>query len=182
MGSRSTGLEGTKVGLLTGTPSGGISIPLGAAVSNQPDPGAVAIEGGCGHNRMAMERPAVVRYIYLTAGLVSIGLAIVGTVVPVLPTVPLVLLAGFFFSRSSERFDDWLVQHRVFGPIIRDWRAGLGFSRRDKTIAVVAIVLSFGLTISLAVDSIVGRVSMIALAIAVITYVVSRPTKVAVED
>lgn len=129
-----------------------------------------------------MERPAVVRFFYVVAGLASIGLAVVGTVIPVLPTVPLVLLAGFFFSRSSERFDNWLVEHRVFGPIIRDWRAGLGFSRRDKTIAVFAIVLSFGLTIGLAVESIFGRVSMIALAAGVITYVVSRPTKVSVED
>ena len=40
----------------------------------------------------------------------------------------LLLLAAFFFSKSSERFDDWLVRNRLFGKIVRDWRAGLGFT------------------------------------------------------
>ncbi len=125
-----------------------------------------------------MMRRGVVRYLYLGAGLLSIGLAIVGTLLPVVPTVPLVLLAGFFFSRSSERFDSWLVGHPLFGPIIRDWRAGLGFTVRAKVIAVSAIALSFSLTLLVAVESTAGRAGMIALALAVITYVVTRPTKV----
>lgn len=107
----------------------------------------------------------------------SIGLAVVGTVLPIVPTVPLVLLAGFFFSRSSERFDRWLVEHPVFGPIITDWRAGLGFTVRAKVIAVVAIIASFGLTLAIAIGSTGGRIGMIALAISVIIYIVSRPTK-----
>ena len=120
---------------------------------------------------------AALRYLYAGAGLLSIGLAIVGTVLPVLPTVPLVLLAGFFFSRSSERFDRWLVEHALFGPIIRDWRAGLGFTVRAKLVAAAAIIASFGFTLVLVVDSGPGRVGMITLAIGVITYIVTRPTK-----
>lgn len=122
-------------------------------------------------------RRGVVRYLYLGAGLLSIGLAIVGTLLPVVPTVPLVLLAGFFFSRSSERFDSWLVGHPLFGPIIRDWRAGLGFTVRAKIIAVSAIAISFSLTLLIAVESTAGRTGMVALALAVITYIVTRPTK-----
>jgi len=124
-----------------------------------------------------MRRNAALRYLYAGAGLLSIGLAIVGTVLPVLPTVPLVLLAGFFFSRSSERFDRWLVEHAIFGPIIRDWRAGLGFTVRAKLVAALAIIASFGLTLVLVVDSGPGRAGMITLAIAVITFIVTRPTK-----
>jgi uncharacterized membrane protein YbaN (DUF454 family) len=124
-----------------------------------------------------MKRNAALRYLYMGAGLLSIGLAIVGAVLPVLPTVPLVLLAGFFFSRSSERFDRWLLEHAVFGPIIRDWRAGLGFTVRAKLVAAAAIIASFGLTLVLVIDSGVGRAGMITLAIAVIAYVVTRPTK-----
>ena len=124
-----------------------------------------------------MMKNAALRYLYAGAGLLSIGLAIVGTVLPVLPTVPLVLLAGFFFSRSSERFDRWLVEHALFGPIIRDWRAGLGFTVRAKLVAAAAIIASFGFTLVLVVDSGPGRVGMITLAIGVITYIVTRPTK-----
>ena len=124
-----------------------------------------------------MKKRGVVRYAYAGAGLLSIGLAIVGTVLPILPTVPLVLLAGFFFSRSSEKFDSWLVEHAVFGPIIKDWRAGRGFTVRAKAIAVLAIIASFGFTILFAVESVYGRSAMVALGLGVIAYVVSRPTK-----
>lgn len=122
-------------------------------------------------------RLGIVRHLYLGAGLLSIGLAIAGTVLPIVPTVPLVLLAGFFFSRSSERFDTWLVGHPLFGPIIRDWRAGLGFTVRAKVIAVSAIALSFSLTLLVAVESAAGRAAMVALALAVVAYIVTRPTK-----
>ena len=124
-----------------------------------------------------MRKRAILRWVYTAAGLASIGLAIIGTVLPVVPTVPLVLLAGFFFSRSSERFDRWLVEHSVFGPIITDWRAGLGFTVRAKLVAVVAIVASFGSTLLIAVSSTAGRIGMILLAVSVIFYIVSRPTK-----
>jgi uncharacterized membrane protein YbaN (DUF454 family) len=95
----------------------------------------------------------------------------------VIPTVPLVLLAGYFFSRSSERFDKWLVEHAVFGPIIRDWRAGLGFTIRAKVMAVLAISASFSVTLIVVIDSTIGRVAMITLAAGVVAYIVSRPTK-----
>jgi len=124
-----------------------------------------------------MAKPAPVRHLYTFAGLLSVGLAVVGTILPFVPTVPLVLLAGFFFSRSSERFDRWLVEHRAFGPIIRDWRAGLGFTVRAKILAAFAIIVSFSLTLLVAVESTSGRIGMIALAISVISYIVSRPTK-----
>ena len=66
---------------------------------------------------------------------------------------------------------------RRSGPIIRDWRAGLGFTVRAKLFAVAAITASFSFTLLLVVDSGPGRAGMITLAIAVITYIVSRPTK-----
>jgi uncharacterized membrane protein YbaN (DUF454 family) len=127
--------------------------------------------------RMLPIMRGIARYIYLGAGLLSVGLAIVGTVLPVIPTVPLVLLAGYFFSRSSERFDKWLVEHAVFGPIIRDWRAGLGFTIRAKVMAVLAISASFSVTLIVVIDSTIGRVAMITLAVGVVAYIVSRPTK-----
>lgn len=124
-----------------------------------------------------MKSSTIVRYLYMGAGFLSVGLAVIGTVLPVIPTVPLVLLAGFFFSRSSERFDRWLVEHPIFGPIVRDWRAGLGFTARAKAIAAVAIVVSFGISLLVVVESTPGRIGMITLALGVITYVISRPTK-----
>lgn len=112
-------------------------------------------------------------------GWVFVGMAFIGIVVPGIPTTGPVLLAAFLFSKSSERFDHWIVSHRLFGPIVRDWRAGLGFSRRLKTIAVVAIIVTFTLTLTLAITGTVARILMIALALGIITYILRLPTKAA---
>ncbi len=125
---------------------------------------------------MVVKNP-VLRALLLALGFVSVATAIAGVFMPVIPTTGPVLLAGFAFSRSSERFDSWLVNHRVFGPIIRDWRAGLGFTVRAKVLAVIAIVLSFSLTLTVAITGLWGRVAMIALALAIVAYVLTRPTK-----
>ena len=82
------------------------------------------------------------KVVYGTLGWVFVGLAIAGAFIPLLPVTGNVLLAGFFFARSSERFDSWLVNHRIFGPIITDYRNGVGFSVRTKTIAVTAMSAS----------------------------------------
>jgi hypothetical protein len=117
------------------------------------------------------------RFVLLVLGFFFLGMAFVGTVLPLIPTTGPVLLAAFLFSKSSERFDHWLVSNRLFGSIVTDWRAGLGFTVRAKTIAVTAIVVSFSITTIFFIDSTVVRLLLIALAVAIALYVVSRPTK-----
>jgi uncharacterized membrane protein YbaN (DUF454 family) len=88
-----------------------------------------------------------------------------------------VLLSAYFFSRSSERFDNWLIGHRVFGPIVRDWRAGLGFSRRAKALAIVAIAVTFSVTIVFAATNVIVRVALVVLAVGIAVYIYRLPTK-----
>lgn len=61
------------------------------------------------------------RSLNLVMGLSCLLLAAVGVLLPLLPTTPFVLLAAFFFSRSSPRLHALLLHHRLFGPIIREW-------------------------------------------------------------
>lgn len=68
-------------------------------------------------------RPGVVRGFYLLAGVLALLLGVLGVVLPLLPTTPFVILAAFCFSRSSERLHQWLLNQRLFGPLIRDWEA-----------------------------------------------------------
>jgi hypothetical protein len=106
-----------------------------------------------------------------------VGIAFIGIAVPGLPTTGPILLAAFLFSKSSERFDDWLVNNRLFGSIVRDWRAGEGFTVRAKSVAVAAIAFSFAVTTYWFVTGLYGRAAMWTLAIAIAVYIVSRPTK-----
>ncbi len=89
------------------------------------------------------------RVIWLIFGLTSLTLGGVGVFLPILPTVPFMLLAAFCFSKSSERLHHWLVTHPVFGPSIEDWQTNGSISRRVKGYATVSILAAFGISLLL---------------------------------
>ena len=80
------------------------------------------------------------RILWNTLGTLLILLAAIGVVLPGLPTTPFVLLACSCYMRGSERMSRRLLQHRIFGPLIRDWRAGLGIPVRGKVLAMLMMV------------------------------------------
>ena len=87
----------------------------------------------------------MVRSLYLIAGLVALLLGAIGLFVPLLPTVPFVILAAFCFARSNRRLEAWLVDHPRFGPHILAWRSRGAISRRGKQAAFAAFALSVAL-------------------------------------
>jgi hypothetical protein len=126
---------------------------------------------------VAVSKNPVARGIYLFLGVLSLGVAFVGVFLPLIPTTGPVLLAAFFFARSSDRFDHWLETNALFGGIVRDWRAGVGFSLRGKTIAVTAIAATFTISVVFVTESAAVRAVLIILALSIATFVVTRPTK-----
>ena len=87
------------------------------------------------------------RFIWLMFGLMSLAAGLIGVVLPLLPTVPFLLLAAFCFARSSERLHHWLVTHERFGPSITDWHERGAISKRAKRMATVSIVAVFFLSV-----------------------------------
>ncbi|HET7845905.1 MAG TPA: YbaN family protein, partial [Acidimicrobiia bacterium] len=85
-------------------------------------------------------RSRVLRGIYLILGLICLGFATI-SFIPGIPTFDFVVLAAFFFSMSSDRLHLWMVNHPVYGRMIRGYRAG-GLTVRMKWLAAVAIALS----------------------------------------
>ena len=77
------------------------------------------------------------RWAWWLLAYLALGLGIVGIVVPGLPTVPFVLLSAYAAARGSARLHAWLLAHRRFGPLIRDWQAEGAVSRRAKWLATV---------------------------------------------
>jgi uncharacterized membrane protein YbaN (DUF454 family) len=73
-----------------------------------------------------MISPRTRRIVYIACGFLSLGLAIVGWILPIVPGTPLVLLAGWCFIRSSPRLHQWLRRHRLFGRFLRDSEEGRG--------------------------------------------------------
>ncbi len=82
------------------------------------------------------------RTIYLVLGLVAVAAGIVGIFLPILPTVPFMLLAAFFFARSNPAWERRILEHPHFGPPIRAWRERGAIGRGAKFAAVLALGVS----------------------------------------
>lgn len=116
----------------------------------------------------------MIRILWGSLGGISVGLGAAGVVLPLVPTTPFMLLAAYCFARSSPRLENWLINHPRFGPAITDWRAHRAISRRAKMLAVVAIGLTFALSVALGLP---GRVLAIQAAVlsAVSLFILTRP-------
>lgn len=84
----------------------------------------------------------MIRISFLALGLTSLALGLLGMFLPLLPTVPFVLLAAFCFARSSPRLERWLVEHKHYGPHIHAWRTSRSISRSGKRAAWAAFAVS----------------------------------------
>ncbi|NLL37462.1 MAG: DUF454 domain-containing protein [Fretibacterium sp.] len=82
--------------------------------------------------------------LWFLLGAFFLLLAIVGTALPIMPTVPFVLLAAGCFARSSRKWHRWLRQNPKFGPAVRDWEEHRCISRRTKFWGVTMTLLGGG--------------------------------------
>ena len=79
------------------------------------------------------------RWLYLSSGLTFVGLAVLGAVLPILPTTPFLILASSCFVRSSPTWQARLMRMPVWGPMLRDWELHRAVRPRAKRIALVLI-------------------------------------------
>ncbi|MBU2873642.1 YbaN family protein [Marinobacter salexigens] len=105
----------------------------------------------------------------------SIGLAAIGVVLPLLPTTPFVLLAAFFASKGSPAFASWLEEHPTFGPAIIDWRRNRVIPKKAKVLACSMMLLSWSLLFFMGVAGIVLAISGTFMA-CVAMYLLTRPS------
>jgi uncharacterized membrane protein YbaN (DUF454 family) len=88
-----------------------------------------------------MNRSSLVpRWLYLAFACVMLALGIIGIVLPGLPTTPFILLAAWAAARGSTRLHRWLIEHRTFGPLIRDWQAQGAVRRGNKWLATITML------------------------------------------
>ncbi|HOU16144.1 MAG TPA: YbaN family protein [Anaerolineae bacterium] len=86
-----------------------------------------------------MDKATLRKTILVTAGIICVGVAMLGIFVPVLPTTPFLLLAAACFVRSSDRLYNWLVHHKWFGNYIRYYREYRAVTLKSKILALVML-------------------------------------------
>ena len=81
------------------------------------------------------------KYLYMMVGCISLGLGALGSLIPVLPTVPFLMLAAFSFARSSEKLHNWFVGTRLYQENLADFVAGKGMTRKTKVRIMITVTL-----------------------------------------
>jgi len=114
------------------------------------------------------------QYVWAGLGLICVALAAIGVVLPLLPTVPFLLLAAFFFARSSSRLHHWLLNHPTFGPFIDDWARSGAIRPQAKRFATISILAVIGVTSVLPVPVFIIIIQAITLGLVPI-FIWTRP-------
>lgn len=86
-----------------------------------------------------MNKATLRKMALVTAGILCVGLGVLGIFFPVLPTTPFLLLAAACFVRSSDRLYNWLIHHKWFGDYIRHYREHRAVTLKSKIIALVVL-------------------------------------------
>ena len=81
------------------------------------------------------------KILYVIIGCICLGLGTLGTLVPVLPTVPFLMLAAFSFARSSEKLHNWFVGTKLYQDNLADFVAGRGMTRKTKVRIMITVTL-----------------------------------------
>ena len=123
----------------------------------------------------------MIRLILIVLGTIFLAVGVVGLFVPGLPTTPFLLVSAAFYVRSSERLYTWLLNHRVFGKIIRDFRETRSISLRSKVISIVTmwsmILLSILVFIeNLAVEITISGLGVIGTVVLLLIPTLKKPT------
>ncbi|HSV87563.1 MAG TPA: YbaN family protein [Bacteroidales bacterium] len=111
------------------------------------------------------------RLAFFGAGTLFFGLAMLGIPLPLLPTTPFLLLSAWFYSLSSRRFYTWLVNHRYFGKIIRNYREKGGVEKKVKIFAITLLWVTIILSATFAVEQWWIRILLFIIAVGVTLHI-----------
>lgn len=115
------------------------------------------------------------RGLWTAAGLFFVGLGLIGAVLPIMPTVPFLIVATACFARGSPRLEARLLAHPLFGPMIRNWREHRAIPKNAKIAAMAGLIFGFGVFLYilrpglLLGGSVGGAMALVA------AYILTRP-------
>jgi len=118
----------------------------------------------------------LLKYLFVTLGSIFLGLGVIGVFVPGLPTTPFLLLSAAFYVRSSRRMYRWLLNHKIFGKFIRDFRESRSISLRNKLVSISTMMIMLSLSVFVFVDELYTKIIILILGIIGFAVILSFPT------
>lgn len=114
--------------------------------------------------------------LLISIGTLSIILGVIGIVIPLLPTTPLILLGAACYIKSSEKLYQKLLKNKWLGGYIKDFREKNGISRKNKIISITMMWLSICCTLLFIDISFLIRSIITIIAVTVSAYILSFDT------
>ena len=127
-------------------------------------------------SKQSISKP--IQILLITLGTFFVGVGIAGIFIPVLPTTPFLLLSAALYAKSSTKFYNWLINNRIFGQYIKNYREGKGIPLRLKIITITLLWITIGCSAIFAVDILWVRILLVVIAAGVTVHVIRiRPKK-----
>jgi len=118
----------------------------------------------------------VKRSVFFAAGSLLVAVGFVGAFLPLLPTTPFLILAAACFARSSPRLENWLLNHRQFGPMLRAWREHGAIPVKAKILACLGMSIGYALFWWGHAPSLPLALAVAAVMVSAAAFVLSRPS------
>jgi len=126
-----------------------------------------------GKNKKPLSKP--VKWLLVIAGSLSLGLGILGILLPVLPTTPFLLLSAACYVRGSERLYRWLLATKHLGNYIRAWREKKGIALGLKISIISLMLITIAITVIFFIDALWLRLLLGAIAMLVTYHILRLP-------
>jgi len=123
-----------------------------------------------------MNKHNLMRLMYFILGWVFFIIGAIGALLPVLPTTPFMLLALWAFSKSSDRFHDWLYSHRFFGPPLQQWQQHRVIPLAAKIMAISMMSISFVFLLVLKTTPVWALISVGAVMLFAVWFILRQPS------
>ena len=119
----------------------------------------------------------MLKILYQVGGSISIGLAMTGLFLPVLPTTPFVLLAIFLFGKSQPEKIQEIMQHPKLGPFVQDYLDPQGIPMKSKIKALLVLWLSILISVTFFIPLIAIKMLILSIASLVSIWIWMKPTR-----
>ncbi|WP_432204622.1 YbaN family protein [Cetobacterium somerae] len=112
---------------------------------------------------------------FMVLGFLFLFLGILGAILPIVPTVPFLLVAAYFFEKGSERIYNWLITNPYFGEHLKNYRVHKGMTKRNKVITIISSIFGISLGMYFMPFSI-GKAILFFILIGVIIHIIKIET------
>lgn len=117
------------------------------------------------------------KWVLLGCGFLALGAGVVGLFLPIVPSLPFLIVAAACFARSSQKFHDKLLANQYFGPTLREWEDNRRLPAKTKYFGIAFLVIGLGTSIVLFVEPLWLQITMAAIGIVIAIGMCFIPVK-----